>query len=59
MSIKFKPFQFLEILSKYWKIVTMTLTDDRVPKILKWALIGTVVYIASPLDFLPDMIPLI
>ena len=59
MSTKFKSFQFLEILSKYWKIIKMTIIDDRVPKILKRSLIGTIIYVFSPLDFIPDVIPFI
>lgn len=59
MTNKLKPFNLLKILSKYWKIVTMTLTDDRVPKMLKYWLIGTIIYVISPLDILPDVIPVI
>jgi uncharacterized membrane protein YkvA (DUF1232 family) len=56
---KLKPFNLLKILSKYRKIIKATLTDDRIPSLLKYGLIGTIIYVASPLDFLPDWIPLI
>gem|GEM_PF-3418969 len=56
---KLKPFNFLKILSKYWKIIKATLTDDRVPSLLKYGLIGTMIYVISPIDIAPDMIPLI
>ncbi len=59
MISKLKPFQFLKILKQYRKIIRVTLTDTRIPSILRIMLIGTIIYIASPLDFLPDMIPLI
>ncbi len=59
MTSKLKPFQFLKILKQYRKIIRVTLTDTRIPSILRIMLIGTIIYIASPLDFLPDMIPLI
>ena len=59
MSTKFKPFNLLKILSRYWKIIIMTLTDHRVPKLLKYGLIATIIYVISPLDFIPDIIPVL
>lgn len=56
---KLKPFNFLKILAKYWKIVTTTLSDDRVPKLLKRSLIGVIIYVISPIDILPDVLPVL
>jgi uncharacterized membrane protein YkvA (DUF1232 family) len=59
MTTKLKPFNLLKILSKYRKIIKATLTDDRVPSLLKYGLIGTIIYIVSPVDILPDVLPII
>lgn len=56
---KLKPFNFLKILSKNWKIIRITLTDNRVPKMLKYSLIAMIIYVISPIDILPDVIPVI
>lgn len=37
----------------------MTLMDHRTPKLLKYWLIGTIIYVISPIDILPDVIPVI
>lgn len=33
--------------------------DDRVPRSARWMLIGLAIYIASPIDLIPDFLPVI
>ena len=43
------------LLALCWKL----LTDSRVPKIEKALVAGAIVYVISPLDFIPDFLPFI
>ena len=40
-------------------LVRRLLGDDRVPRRSKWLLAGLIVYLASPIDLVPDVIPVV
>ena len=48
-------FQLPSLLRLYWRL----LCDRRVPLWPKAVLVGTLVYVASPIDVLPDLLPLV
>jgi uncharacterized membrane protein YkvA (DUF1232 family) len=48
-------FQLPSLLRLYWRL----LTDRRVPLWPKAVLIASLVYVASPVDLLPDMLPVL
>ena len=48
-------FQLPNLLRLYWRL----LADRRVPLWPKAVLVGALVYVASPVDLLPDMLPVL
>lgn len=49
----------LMLIPNFLKLLYRLFKDSRVPLAEKALLIGTIVYIISPLDFIPDLIPFI
>jgi len=47
----------LLLIPNFIKLMYRLVQDERVSKTDKALLLGTIVYVASPLDFLPDFIP--
>lgn len=48
-------FQLPNLLRLYWRL----LADRRVPLWPKAVLVGSLVYVASPIDFVPDLMPVV
>jgi len=49
----------LMLIPNFLKLLYRLFTDPRVPLAEKVLLVGTIVYVVSPLDFIPDVIPFI
>ncbi len=49
----------LMLIPNFLKLLYRLLRDSRVPLTEKALLVGTITYVVSPLDFLPDVIPFI
>lgn len=59
MPQKTKQLHLIKVLTRYRKVVWITISDKRVSLTLKALIVGMILYVASPIDILPDFIPLI
>lgn len=59
VTIKDRMKGFLMFLPNMVKLLGKLLTDGRVPKVEKALFVAAIVYVISPIDFIPDVFPFI